>query len=82
MQVDLAQAPVALPECLARGLLVAIVLAQVEDFREDLLALLGGLGGEFVGPALQDEGRVDEGLLVHPQQGVDRLLGLAEAGAG
>ena len=43
-------------------------------FPEDLLALGGGLVGELVGAALDEEGAVDEGVVVHADDAV--YLGL------
>ena len=51
---------------------------QAEDFRQDAFALAGPPGGEFVGAALQDEHRVDEGVVVHVQELHDFGLGLAD----
>ena len=60
-------------------LLVAVVARQAQDIAQDLLALAGGLDGEGVGPALQQEGRVDEGLVVHAQRADDLRLALDQA---
>ena len=63
-------------------LLIFIVERQVQDIPQDLFALAGGLYRELVGPPLEEEGGVDEGLVVHAQQLVDALLGLTDGGSG
>ena len=42
-----------------------IVAPQAEDSPEDFLALPSVFLGELVGAPLDDEGRVDEGVVVH-----------------
>ena len=64
--------------CLA-AFLVEIVTAQPQDVGEDLLAFARGLDGEGVGPALEQEGRVDEGLVVEAQGADDLRLALDQA---
>ena len=59
--------------------LVQIVTAQPQDVGQDLLALARGLDGEGVGPALEQEGRVDEGLVVEAQGADDLRLALDQA---
>ena len=59
--------------------LVEIVTAQPQDVGEDLLALARGLDGEGIGPALEQEGRVDEGLVVEAQGADDLRLALDQA---
>ena len=55
---------------------------QSDDFAEDFLALGGGFVGEFAGAALDEEGAVDEGVVVHAGDLVDFGLSLADAVAG
>ena len=59
--------------------LVEIVAAQPQDVGEDLLALARGLDREGIGPALEQEGRVDEGLVVEAQGADDLRLALDQA---
>ena len=65
----------------AGGQLVeAFVTAQVEDAREDLLALAGTFFGELVRASLQQEGGVDERIVIEPDDVVDLFLRLAHGG--
>ena len=54
-----------------------IVGAQAQDVSQDLFALVGRLDRELVGAALHQESRVDEGVVVHPEQIDNALFGLA-----
>src|SRR5439155_26414132 len=58
------------PRRLAEG----IVLAQVQDLAQDPLPLAWAAPRKLVRPALEDEGGVDEGVVVHPQHARDPLL--------
>ena len=60
----------------------AVVLAQVQDAGEDLLALARTLLGELVRAALEQKSRVDEGIVVDPEDAVEDLLRLAQAAPG
>ena len=64
---------------LLRAFLIKIITTQPEDVGEDLFALARGLDGEGVGPALEQEGRVDEGLVVEAQGADDLRLALDQA---
>ena len=73
--------------CAVGGLVAAAALKVVEslqadDFPEHFLALGGGLVGELVGAALNEEGAVDEGVVVHADDAVYLELGLTDAVAG
>ena len=59
--------------------LVEIVAAQPQDVGEDLLAFARGLDGEGIGPPLEQEGRVDKGLVVEAQGADDLRLALDQA---
>ena len=51
-------------------------LRKAEDVGKNLLPLAGRLGGELIGAPLHQQRRVDEGFVVHAQQGIDALLSL------
>ena len=73
--------------CAIGGLVAAAALKVVEslkadDFPEHFLALGGGLVGELVGATLDEEGAVDEGVVVHADDAVYLELGLTDAVAG
>ena len=55
-----------------------LVVGQVEHLGEDFLAFRGGAGREHVGLALEQEGRVHEGVVVQVQDAADVLLGLPD----
>ena len=57
----------------------AFVLAQIEHIGQHLLALTRRAGGELIGATLEQKRGVDEGLVRHPQQIVNRALGFAHA---
>ena len=59
--------------------LVEIVTPQAQDVGKDLLAFAGGLDREGIGPALEQEGRVDKGLVVESQGADDLRLALDQA---
>ena len=61
---------------------VLVPLADAQQVGQDLLALAGGFGGEFVGLPLEQKAGVDEGIVVHAQQRFDGRLGLAHAAFG
>ena len=62
---------------LPRPGLEEIVGFQAENLGKDGFAVCRRLVGEFVRSALEQEGRVDEGLIVHAHGPVDFGLGLA-----
>ena len=66
----------------AAALLEFVESIQADDFAEDFLAFGGGFVGEFAGAALDEEGAVDEGVVVHAGDLVDFGLSLADAVAG
>ena len=73
--------------CAVGGLVAAATLKvveslQAEDLAEHFLALGGGLVGELVGATLNEEGAVDEGVVVHADDAVYLELGLTDAVAG
>ena len=55
---------------------------QAQDAAQDALAVARSLLGELVGFALQEEGCVDEGLIVQAQGLLDAQLGLAQGALG
>ena len=59
--------------------LVKIVTTQAQDVGQDLLAFARGLDGEGVGSTLEQEGRVDKGLVVEAQGTDDLRLTLDQA---
>ena len=52
-----------------------VIAPQAKDSPEDFLALPSVFLGELVGTPLDDEGRVDEGVVVHGEELVDAPLG-------
>ena len=58
-------------------LFVDLPARQAQDAAQHLLSLGRRLGGELVRVSLHQEGRVDEGLEIQPQQDLDLLLRLA-----
>ena len=62
--------------------LQVVVDGQAQDVGQDLLARGRRLDRELVGPALEEEGAVDEGLVLHAQEVDDLALGLADGVAG
>ncbi len=60
-----------------RPLAVDLPRLQPEDVPQDLFAARGRLLGELVGLALQEEGNVDEGVVIEPQDLLDARLRLA-----
>ena len=59
-----------------------LVAVEAEHLAQDLLALRGGLHGELVRAALDEEDAVDEGLVVHVDAAVQLGLRLAGGAAG
>ena len=51
-----------------------IIDAQVQDLRQDPFPLRGALASKLVRPSLQQERRVHERLVIHPQDLPDSLL--------
>jgi len=82
LALDLLQAPFqtvdlipGLSQAVFGPLLKHLPARKAEDIAQDLFALRRRLLGEFVGPPLNEEGRVDERLVVEPKQGLDLALG-------
>ena len=59
-----------------------LVAVEAKDLAQDLFALRGGLHGELVRAALDEEDAVDEGLVVHVDAAVQLGLRLAGGAAG
>ncbi len=62
--------------------LVLVPTVDAQDAGQNLLALVGRLGGELVGLALQQEAGVGEDVVGHAQQAFDGPLGVADARIG
>ena len=59
-----------------------VVLFQPQDFAQHFLALAGGAVGEFAGPPLHQQRRIDESFVVHSHGLGDELLRFAHHIAG
>ena len=58
---------------------IGIIAGEIEDGRQDILPLAGRFAGEGIGLALFEEGRVNEGVVIHVQDVIDPGLGHADA---
>ena len=59
-----------------------VIGLQAKNLAQDFLASAGSLVGEFVRPALHQKRRIYEGVVVHPDDEIDLLLGLARRVTG
>ena len=82
LTLELVAAAGAVGGLVAAAALKVVETLQADDFPKHLFALGGGLVGEFVGATLNEEGAVDESVVVHADDADYLGLGLSDAVAG
>src|SRR5262249_39771074 len=80
LAVEIVRLPVGFLAPLLGELFEQVISAEIQDFGEYLLAVVGLLLRKLIPPALTKIGGVAEGVVVHPQEPGQMLLGFPGAG--